>query len=88
MLPTARLPRLAMLAGMGQSTNNKSAAAPYGIIANGQGQYGTWPTHRRLPGGWRYTGMTGTQAELLAVLRLQYVETLPAPLIMASAPRL
>ncbi|MBX3604711.1 MAG: MbtH family NRPS accessory protein [Piscinibacter sp.] len=63
-------------------TSSRAASpAQYGIISNGDGQYGTWPTNRRLPNGWRYTGMTGTQSELLLVLRTQYVETLPAPLI-------
>jgi MbtH protein len=70
---------------MGKSTQSAASAAQYGIISNASGQYGTWPTHRRLPAGWRYTGVTGTQAELLAVLRTQFVETLPAPLILAGA---
>lgn len=70
---------------MGKSLQSAAPAAQYGIISNADGQYGTWPTHRRLPAGWRYTGVTGTQAELLAVLRTQFVETLPAPLIMAGA---
>lgn len=69
---------------MGKSTQSAAPAAQYGIISNTAGQYGTWPTHRRLPAGWRYTGVTGTQAELLAVLRTQFVETLPAPLILAG----
>lgn len=84
MLPTSLAGGLAMLGRMGNSAVS-SRGTSYGIISNGRGQYGTWPTHRRLPEGWRYTGVTGTQAELLAVLRLQYVETMPAPLIEASA---
>jgi uncharacterized protein YbdZ (MbtH family) len=71
---------------MGTSLRDAAAPAQYGIISNADGQFGTWPTNRRLPMGWRYTGVTGTQAELLAVLRTQYVETLPAPLIMSSTP--
>lgn len=71
---------------MGTSLRDGNAPAQYGIISNADGQFGTWPTNRRLPTGWRYTGVTGTQAELLVILRTQYVETLPAPLIVSSTP--
>jgi MbtH protein len=53
----------------------------YGIIVNTERQFGVWPAHRKLPRGWHFTGPTGTRAEMEQLLREQFVETLPTPLI-------
>jgi uncharacterized protein YbdZ (MbtH family) len=53
----------------------------YGIIVNGDHQFAVWPSKRPLPKGWLFTGPTGTRAEMLSMLKLQYVETVAAPLL-------
>ena len=52
--------------------------ALFGIVVNDEHQFSVWPTHRRLPPGWSYTGPTGTRAEMQAAVRQQFVETVPA----------
>ena len=67
---------------------NESAPIIYGLIANDDHQFGTWPTHRKLPGGWRFVGPTGPSDEMQALLRMQFVETVAAPFITSDkAPR-
>jgi uncharacterized protein YbdZ (MbtH family) len=60
---------------------SKSNTENYGIIVNAEHQFGVWPIHRKLPPDWRFTGPTGTQGEMQALLRTQFVETVPAALI-------
>jgi len=46
------------------------------IVDDDDLQFSLWPTHHTLPLGWRFTGLTGTQAEMEAWL-LQFIETAP-----------
>ena len=55
--------------------------AVFGIVVNDDHQFSVWPTHRRLPSGWSYTGPTGTRAEMHEAVRQQFVETVPATYI-------
>jgi len=52
-----------------------SKGAEFGIIVNDEHRFGVWRTERRLPPGWRFTGLTGTAEEMVAALRQQFVET-------------
>ena len=60
---------------------NMVKRATFGIVVNDEQQFSVWPTHRRLPPGWNYTGPTGTRAEMQAAVRQQFVETVPATYI-------
>jgi MbtH protein len=60
---------------------NKVERVVFAIVANDDGQFSVWPTHRRLPLGWSYIGPTGTRAEMHAWIREQFVETVPATYI-------
>jgi MbtH protein len=60
---------------------NQVQRVVFGIVANDDGQFSVWPTHRRLPLGWRHIGPTGTRAEMHAWIREQFVETVPATYI-------
>ena len=52
--------------------------AEFGIIVNDRHQFSVWPTNRRLPPDWVYTGHIGTLAEMRKLVRQQFVETTPA----------
>jgi len=54
------------------------------LIVNDQEQFAVWPATRRVPGGWRPVGRTGTRESLTEYLREVLVETLPAPLLRAN----
>jgi len=58
--------------------------ANHEIIVNGDHVYAVWPEGRRLPAGWRYIGKGGSKDEMLLYLREMYVETMPAPMLMAD----
>ena len=45
-----------------------------GIVVNDADQFSVWLTHRRLPIGWRYTGPTGTRAQMHELVTQQFVE--------------
>jgi len=59
-------------------------AATHQLIVNDQEQFAVWPATRRVPGGWRPVGRTGTRESLTEYLREVLVETLPAPLLRAN----
>lgn len=60
---------------------NMGNRAVFGIVVNDEQQFSVWPTHRRLPHGWSYTGPTGTRAEMHAAVRELFIETIPATYI-------
>ncbi|MEU2511199.1 MbtH family protein [Streptomyces syringium] len=35
----------------------------WSVLVNDEEQYGLFPADRKPPGGWRYTGFTGTEQE-------------------------
>ena len=55
-----------------------SKGAEFGIIATDEHRLSVWPTHYTLPLGWRFTGLTGTQAEMEELLRQHFVAIIPA----------
>jgi MbtH protein len=59
-------------------------AATHQLIVNDQEQFAVWPATRRVPGGWRAAGCTGTRESLTEYLREVLVETLPAPLMRVN----
>lgn len=63
---------------------SKSKSVVYGVVINDEHQFSLWPTHRRLPPGWHFTGPTGTQAEMRELMRQQFIETVPATYIAAG----
>ena len=48
------------------------------VIVKDELQCSFWPTHYTLPLGWRFTGLTGTQAEMEELLRQHFVAIIPA----------
>mgnify|MGYP003546711679 FL=1 len=50
----------------------------FGVIVNEEQQFGVWPTHLKLPTGYRFAGPTGTQTEMQELVAQQFVETAPA----------
>lgn len=62
----------------------RARASSHEIIVSTDNIYVVWPVGRALPDGWRYIGKGGTEPELLAYLREMFVETLPAPMLMAD----
>jgi MbtH protein len=53
------------------------------VIVNDEHVYVVWPAKRALPEGWRYIGKGGTEEELAVYLREMFVETMPAPMLIA-----
>jgi MbtH protein len=53
----------------------------FGVIVNEEQQFGVWPTHLKLPAGYRFAGPTGTQTEMQELVAQQFVETAPATYI-------
>jgi len=51
-----------------------SESSKFGLIVNDEFQFMVWPTQRRLPSGWRFTGRTGTAAELDVMFLLHFVQ--------------
>jgi MbtH protein len=66
---------------IGCGITNKGARSVFGIVVNDEDQFSVWPTHRRLPIGWRYTGPTGTRAQMHELVRQHFVETIPSTYI-------
>lgn len=50
----------------------------FGIIVSPDGRMMACPSGRKPPLGWRFTGSTGTKAEMQAAIRQQFVSTVPA----------
>ena len=63
-----------------------SKSTKCGMIVNAEHQFSIWRTQRRPPSGWRFTGTTGTAAEMVMVLLQQFVETAPAIPIPLDTP--
>jgi len=57
-----------------------------GIIVNDEHRFVVWPTHRRLPPGWRFTGRTGTAAEMAVLFRQRFVQETTANHIAPDTP--
>jgi len=55
------------------------------VIVKDELQCSFWPTHYMLPLGWRFTDLTGTQAEMEELLQ-QFVETTPGAHIAPDMP--
>lgn len=49
----------------------------FGIIVSPDGHMMACPSGRKPPPGWRFTGSTGTKAEMQAAIRQEFVSTIP-----------
>jgi len=67
---------------MGSATRDNEGS--HQIITNDDLQFVVWSSRRRLPGGWRYVGKSGSRAELMLYLREMLVETMPSPLLISD----
>jgi|OpeIllAssembly_1097287.scaffolds.fasta_scaffold69635_2 uncharacterized protein YbdZ (MbtH family) len=56
---------------------SKFNSAVFGVIVSDDHRFTIWPTHHRLFPGWHFTGHTGTQAAMQALVEQQFVETVP-----------
>jgi uncharacterized protein YbdZ (MbtH family) len=61
----------------------RARASSHEIIVSTDNVYVVWPAGRAVPSGWHYIGKGGTEAELATYLREMFVETLPAPMLVA-----
>jgi MbtH protein len=59
-------------------------ASSHEIIVSHDHVYVVWPAGRALPAGWRYLGKGGSEADLQLYLREMFVETMPAPMLVAE----
>jgi uncharacterized protein YbdZ (MbtH family) len=50
-----------------------SRDAEFGVVFSDAQYFSVWLTHRKLPFGWHFTGPTGTQAEMQALVEQQFV---------------
>jgi uncharacterized protein YbdZ (MbtH family) len=54
------------------------------VIVSDDGTCAIWPAGLAVPADWRHMGKSGGEAELLAYLMQERIETSPAPLLMSS----
>jgi MbtH protein len=40
---------------------NETAAIIYHVVVNHEEQYSIWPDYKKIPGGWRNAGKTGSK---------------------------
>jgi len=52
--------------------------AEFGVVVSDEQYFSVWPTHRKLPFGWHFTGPTGTRAEMQQLVEQQFVPTIPS----------
>jgi uncharacterized protein YbdZ (MbtH family) len=52
--------------------------AEFGVVVSDEQVFSVWPTRRKLPLGWHFTGPTGTQAEMQGLVEQQFVPTIPS----------
>ena len=50
--------------------------AEFGVVVSDEQYFSVWPTHRKLPFGWHFTGPTGTRAEMQQLVEQQFVSTI------------
>jgi MbtH protein len=62
----------------------RARASSHEIIVSTDNVYVVWPAGRPVPSGWRYIGKGGTEPELVVYLREMFVETMPAPMLVAE----
>lgn len=55
------------------------------VLVNSEGQHGLFPASRPAPGGWRATGMTGTEDECVAYVDAHWTDLRPESLRLAMA---
>jgi MbtH protein len=54
--------------------------AIYAVVVNDEEQYSIWPADREVPPGWRPTGTTGTERQVLAHIEEVWTDMRPRSL--------
>lgn len=56
------------------------AATTYHVVVNHEEQYSIWPEYKKIPGGWRIAGKTGSKDECLAHIKEVWTDMRPLSL--------
>ena len=59
---------------------NETAAIIYHVVVNHEEQYSIWPDYKKIPGGWRNAGKTGSKDECLAYIKEVWTDMRPLSL--------
>jgi len=59
---------------------NETAAIIYHVVVNHEEQYSIWPDYKKIPGGWRNAGKTGSKDECLAHIKEVWTDMRPLSL--------
>ncbi|MFG6107744.1 MbtH family NRPS accessory protein [Leptothoe sp. EHU-05/26/07-4] len=60
--------------------NNLEDNVAYHVVINQEGQYSIWPTHRKVPSGWKKDDKTGTKKDCLDYIAQVWTDMRPLSL--------
>jgi MbtH protein len=71
------------------TSDEQDDSTTYDVVVNHEEQYSIWPSHRRLPDGWRQAGKSGLKSECLDYINQVWTDMRPLSLrkhMSAHAP--